>query len=127
MDDRGIRADGGGDRPCARGLYGLEALAPAFLEDADEIDDRVGACDRALDRFRVSQVRLDELDLADGSERLKEGAQIGPSDGDKDPVAALGEGANHLPPHEASATKHGHELRVLPHRVHSAGLLSPPS
>ena len=48
--------------PIARGPKACTASKvwrPAFGQDADEVDDRVGALDRAVDRPAIAQIRLD--------------------------------------------------------------------
>jgi hypothetical protein len=49
------------------------------MQDADEVDDVVGAFDGAVDRPAHAQVGLDRLDLADIAERLQMAGEIGPA------------------------------------------------
>ena len=48
-----------GDDAGPLGLERLEALAPALLQDAHEVDDMVRLGDRVRDRVPVAQVGLD--------------------------------------------------------------------
>jgi len=55
----------------AERLHGVEALAAALEQDADEIDHRIGVAHRGIDRARIAQVGLDGMDLADPAHRLQ--------------------------------------------------------
>ena len=118
VHERHARRDRFGDHPRPVRLHLVESLAPALLEDADEIADRVRPRRRAPDRLGVAKVRLDELDLADDAERLEEEGEVRPAHRDADAAAAPGEAADHVTAEEARTAEHGHELRRLSHRVH---------
>ena len=62
-----------GDGAGAEDMDGVEALAAALGEDADEIDHRVGALDGAVDRPAIAEIGLHRLDPADHAERLEDG------------------------------------------------------
>src|SRR5262249_58525318 len=64
---------------------------------------RGGAACRGLDRFRIAQVGVIRVDLADASERLQMTGEFGAADRDTDAVAALGERAHHVAAEEARA------------------------
>ena len=91
------------DRLGAERLHRVEALASALEQDADQVDQDVGAARRGLDRARVAQVRLHRVDLADPAERLQVAGELGPPHRDADAVAALAERADHVAAEEAGA------------------------
>ena len=62
---------------------------PRFGEDGDEVDDRVGAVDGAIDRPAIAQIGLDRLHPADHAERLEMAGEIGPAHRGADAPAAL--------------------------------------
>ena len=95
------------DRLGAERLHGVEALAAALEQDADEIDHHVGVARGRLDRSRIAQVGLHRVDLADPAERLQVAGEIGPAHRDPDAVAALGERAHHVAAEEARAAEDG--------------------
>ncbi len=61
-----------GNRPRALGLHGLELLAAALMEDADQIDDGIGACDGARDRGAIPHIGGDGCHLPDDARGLQE-------------------------------------------------------
>ena len=88
MDE--ARADGlGRERHLLRalGLDGIEALAAALEQDADQIDDDVGVAHRRRDRLRIAQIGLHRMDLADPAHRPQMAAQLRPAHRDADAVA----------------------------------------
>ena len=64
---------GGGERHLlgTEALDRIEALAAAFLEQADQVDQHMGAARGGLDRGGIAQIGLDRVDLADAAERLQ--------------------------------------------------------
>ena len=54
-----------------QGVHSVKALAPRGAQNANQIDDRIGAGHSGLDRGRVAQIGLDGHDLADIAKRLK--------------------------------------------------------
>ncbi len=50
---------------------GIEALAAAFGQEADQVDQHVGVAGGSLDRGRVAQIGLNGVNLADPAERLQ--------------------------------------------------------
>ena len=83
----------------------VETLAAALGEDGDEVDDRVGAVDGAVDRPAVAEIGLDRLDPADHAERLEMAGEIGPADGGAHAPAALQERADDMAAEEARAAE----------------------
>ena len=72
MDHPG--ADGAGrarHRLRAFGMHRVEFLPPALEQNADEVDHHVGVAHGRRDRFRVAQVGLHGMDLADPAQRLQ--------------------------------------------------------
>ena len=91
MDDP--RAGGRGrtrHRFGAFGLDGVEPLAAAFEQDADQVDDDIGIADRGLDRLREPDVRLHCMDLAHAAERLQISGQFRTPHGDADQILPVG-------------------------------------
>ncbi len=104
------RGGGLGDGAGAAGLDALEVLPAQFVEDADEVDDRMRALDRGGDGGGVTQIGLHGVDLADHAQRLQKPCEIGPADSDTDPVAALDQRAHHMTAQETGAAEDGDEL-----------------
>ena len=94
------------DRLGAKRLHGIEALASALEQDADQVDHHVGVARGRLDRSRIAQIGLHRVDLADAAERLQKAGKLGPAHRDPDTVAALGERAHHVAAEEARAAEH---------------------
>ena len=67
-------------------------------QDADQIDGDLRITHRRLDRGRVAHIGLHGMDLPDPAERLKMAGQFGPPHGNTDPVIALAERPDHVPP-----------------------------
>ena len=84
----------------AKAVDRIEALTAAFLEQADEIDQHMGAARGRVDRGRVAQIGLHRVNLADTAERLQVEGQIGPAHGHSDAVIALGQRAHDVPAEE---------------------------
>ncbi len=82
-------------------MHGIETLAAALVQDADEIDEHVGVARRRLDRRRIAQIGLHGMNLADPAERLQMTGQFGPAHRDPDAVTALGQRAHHVAAEEA--------------------------
>ena len=95
-----------------------EALAAALVQDADQIDHRIGASDRRGDRAFVAQAGGDRGDLADIAERLQEQRGVGMPHGDLDDPAASGQLLDQIPADEPGAAEYGDDARrheaVLP-------------
>jgi hypothetical protein len=73
----------------------------------------VGAVDGAIDGVAVAQVRLNERDLADITERLQEAGEIRAADGNADAVATLCQRTHDMPADEAGPSEHGDEWRQV--------------
>ncbi len=63
--------------PRPLGLERLEALAPALLQDAHEVDDVVRLGDRVRDRVPVAQVDVERIDLPDPPRAAGRSARLG--------------------------------------------------
>ena len=90
-------------------LHGVEPLAAALEQDADEIDHRIGIAHRGVNRARMAQVGLHRMDLADPAGRLQVDGEVRPSYRDPDAVAALGQRTHHMAAQEARAAEDGDE------------------
>ncbi len=110
-----------GDAGAARGLGhgaraedvdGVKTLAPAFIGNRDEVDDRVGIHDGAIDRPAVAEVGLHGLDPAHHAERLEVAGEIGTADGGADAPAALEQRADDMAAKETRATEDGDQTLV---------------
>ena len=99
-----------GDGAGAAGLDAREVLAAALLQDADEVDHRIGALDRGRDRIGIAQIGLHGMDLADHAERLQEAGEIGPAHRDAHAIAALHQRAHDMAADEAGAAEDRDEL-----------------
>ena len=76
----------------APGALDLGEVAGAALgQDADEVDDDLGAVDGAADGGGIRHRRVEGHDLAGGAERLEERAAFGVAAGDADDVALADE------------------------------------
>ena len=80
---------------------GVEGLAAAFVEDAGEIDDRVGACDGAADRGLVPHVGQHRNDLADIAAGAQETGKLRPPGRDPNAAALLRQPLDDVAPEEA--------------------------
>src|SRR3990167_2479005 len=99
--DAGFRG-GLGDRRASLRLHAGEALRAFLGQDADKIDHGVGAFDRAGDRWTMTDIRLEQLNLPDGSHRSQELRVVRTADGGAHAPAATGEFA-----HDIAADKTG--------------------
>ncbi len=91
-------------------MHHLEALRAAFVEDADEVDDRVVVGDEGGQQPLVVDRQVDEPDLADIALQLEEfgGSGVAPADGQD--VAALGQPLDHIAPDEPGAAEDRHPM-----------------
>jgi hypothetical protein len=97
---RAMRARGQRHLLGAVGMDGAEALAPALEQEADQIDQHMGVARRRFHRWRVAEIGLHRVDLADAAERLQVERQIRPAHRYPDKVVPLGQGA-----HDVAAEK----------------------
>jgi hypothetical protein len=118
VDDARVLVRRLGDPPRPLRLQRRKGLPAALLQDADQVDDVIGLGNGMADRGLVAQVRLDGVDLTDGSEGLEAEGEIGPARRDEDAIAALGERVHDEAAEETRAAEHGDEL--LARRAHSA-------
>ena len=63
---------GARDRLGTGDMHGSKALAAALEQDADQIDDDIGAVHRRGNRGRIADIRLHGMNLADAAERLQD-------------------------------------------------------
>ena len=122
LDTGGLR-----HRPGARVLNRRESLTSLRREDADEVDDRIGAFRRFLDRPRKAQIGLHGHDLPDHPERLQEAREIGPAHGRAHAVAAPRQGLHHMPAEKARSAEDRDDLRAAPDCLIRHLLLSVPA
>ena len=97
------------DQARAKPVHGLETLAPALGQNADEIDHGVSALHGRRDGPGVAHIGLDGHDLADPAERLQEEGEIGPPAGHAHAPAAIGELAHDMAADEAGAAEYRHQ------------------
>ena len=88
-------------------MHGVEALAAALEQDADQVDQHMRVARRGLHRGRVAEVGLHGVDLADAAERLQMAGEIGPAHRDADAVMPLRQRPHHMAAEEAGAAKYG--------------------
>ena len=93
----------------ALALHGVKGLRAALGQDADQIDGDMGIAHRGLDRGRIAQIGLDGVDLADLAERLQMPGELRPPHRDPDPVIALGQRPDHVPPQKARSAENRDE------------------
>jgi hypothetical protein len=107
------------DRARPEGLDGVKGLPAGLGKDADQVDHRVGADQRPVDRPSIAQVRLDGLDLPDGAERVQVAGQIGPAHRHAHAVTTLGQRMHHVAADKARAPENRDELGGRPRRLHA--------
>ena len=93
----------------ALGLHRLKSLPAAFEQYADEIDDDCGVAGRGLDRFRITHVGLNGVDLSDAPERLEMTREIGPAYRDANAIVPLRQRPHHVAAQEPGAAENRHE------------------
>jgi len=93
-------------------LHRIELLAAGLVEDADAVDDDLGAGNRLLHRIGIPQIGLHGMDLPDRTERLEVTGEIGAANRDADTEAPAGERPHHVPSDESRATEDGDEAVV---------------
>ena len=93
----------------AVGVDGVKALPPALEQKADQIDQHVGVARRGFHRWRVAEIGLHRMDLADAAERLQMVGQIGPAHRYPDKVVPLGQSTHHVAAEKARAAIDGDE------------------
>ena len=88
-------------------VHGVETLASALEQDADQIDQHVRVARRRLDRSGVAHIGLHRMDLPDAPERLQVPGELRPAHRHADAVAAAGERAHHVAAEKARAAIDG--------------------
>ena len=94
-------------------LNRLEGVLAAFSQKTDAVDDVIGAFNRRLDRVRVTQIGLNEGNLADIAERLQEQRQIRTTADHADAITALGKRPDHIAANKAGTADHGYKRRKV--------------
>ena len=101
-------------------MHGLEPLARALEQDADQIDDHMRVARGRRDRIGVPQVRLHGMDLADAPERLQVAGEVRTPHRDADAVALPAECADHMAAEESRAAEDRDEGVDIGLRDHGA-------
>ena len=93
----------------AERVNGIEALPATLEQDADQVDQHMGVARRRFHRWRVAQIGLYGVDLADAAKRLQMIGKLGPAHRHADAVALPGKQAHQMAAEEAGATIDGDE------------------
>ncbi len=107
-------------------LHRLEGLLAGGEQDADQIDDRVGAARGGKKRVGVAHIRLHGVDLADAAERLEMAGKFGTPHRHPHARAGLGDGADEMAADKARAPVDGHERLVVENDGHLCPLAPAP-
>ena len=102
-----------GDGMGTEGLHRAKGLAAAFVQDADEVHDRIRILDRAVDRPAIAQIGLDRHDLADRAERLQMAGEIGPADRDAHAPAVPRQRAHRMAADESGPAEDRDQLSAM--------------
>ena len=103
------RPRGLGHGPSALDVDGLEALAAALGQDADEVHRDLGVAQRRGERGGVAHVGLHGLDLTDAAERLEIVGEVGAAAAGPDAKARAGQRPDDVAPQKARAAEDGHQ------------------
>ncbi len=93
----------------AVGVDGVEALPPALEQQADQIDQHMGVARRRVHRWRVAEIGLHGMDLADAAERLQVKGEVRPAHRYPDTVVALGQCAHQMAAEKAGTAINGNK------------------
>ncbi len=99
------RRRGLGDRLGPLGLDGVERLAAALSQDADQVDRDLSVAHGRLYGGGIAQIGLHGMDLADPAERLQMAGQFRPAHRHAKPVVALGKRPDHGPAQKARSAE----------------------
>ncbi len=77
-------------------MDGVEALPAALIEDAGQVDGRVGALERLPDLVAVTDIAAHQLDLSDTSHGRQEIGARRPAHRHADAIAGLGQRAHDI-------------------------------
>ena len=88
-------------------LHRIEALAAAFKQNADEVDDNVGAAHRRRHRMRIAEVGLHRVNLADPAHGPQMAGKLGPAHRDADPTSFLRQRAHHMAAEKPRTAEYG--------------------
>jgi len=103
------------DRLRAFDVHCFERLLAAIGQHADQIDHRVRAFERRVDRFREARVGLHQLHLADIAGHAQRVAQVRPAHRYAHARAALGQRSHHLLSDEPRTAENNDQLAVHAH------------
>ena len=103
-------------------LHRGEGLLAGRKQDADEIDDRVGALRGGKQRVGKAHIGLHGVDLADAAERLEMAGKLGPPDRHPHARAGLGDGPHHMAADKARAAIDRDERPVVESDCHGLTL-----
>src|SRR5690606_31394376 len=95
-------------------MEAAEAAAAALVQQADEIDHRIGPRERAGDLVAVADIAGDGDDLADAAQGLQEAGAFGIAHGDDDAPAVLGQRAHEIAADEPGTAEH-HDVATRHH------------
>jgi hypothetical protein len=104
-------------------MHGVEFLPAALGQDANQVDQHVGAACGRLDRAAMADIGLDRVNLADPANRLEMSCELRPAHRDADPVMALGQRTYHMPAEETRAAVNGDESIEWTFDAHDGGSL----
>ena len=90
----------------------VEGLRACVRQDGHQIDNHIGAGNRARDGIGISQVGLDRVDLPDRAHGLQMARKIRPADRGAHAIAALCQGRDRMAPNKPRAPKHDREFAV---------------
>jgi hypothetical protein len=93
----------------AKGMHRIEALGAGGIENARQVDHRIGALAGRGQRGRIAHIGLHHHDLPGVAQGLQVARKVGPAAGHPDAVAAPGECAHDVPAEKARAADDGDE------------------
>ena len=91
------------------GVELIKGLAPSLKQHADQIDARLRADQRPLDRVRHAHIGLNQLDLAHVADDPQFRDQVRVAHGDADAPAAACEGAHDIAADEPGTAEDGRQ------------------
>ncbi|BAL73347.1 hypothetical protein S23_01210 [Bradyrhizobium cosmicum] len=107
-----------GDGLRAFGLDGVEALRATLGEDAHQIDHDIRITQRRLDRGRIPQIGLHDVDLPDLARGLQVSGQFRPPHCSTDPVIPPAQRADDIPAQKPrSAENRDESFRIRCHGI----------
>jgi hypothetical protein len=108
------RLHGGGSHTAgALNVQRLEALAAAFIQDCDKVDDGVGLAHCRRNTSIILNVNVNGLDLVGHRPRQVILGDLGVTRSDPDDIADAGQAPNNAPADEPGATENRNALTRL--------------